>query len=166
MAIEKFTVTLADLRKSGACYSGYNKVVRALQVRPFTADDAERESYILYAHKDPVTIESIFESNGVDDALWALRCVKDNDRDLRLYAVWCARQVEHLMTDKRSKNALDISERFANGDATEKDLNAARAAAGDAEWAAAWDAAGAAAGAAQKEMLIKMCKGEAPWQLK
>lgn len=41
----KFEVTLADLRRDGACFEGYNKVVRAVQGREFSGDDSERESY-------------------------------------------------------------------------------------------------------------------------
>jgi hypothetical protein len=63
--------------------------------------------------------------------------------------VWCARQVQHLMTDQRSLAALDVAERHANGEATDEELAAARAAAcdaaRDAAWAAARDAAWAAA---------------------
>ena len=71
-----------------------------------------------------------------------------DDRNLRLFAVWCARQVQHLMTDPRSVAAVDVAERFANGDATAEELKAARAAAWAAAGAAAWAAAGAAADAA------------------
>ena len=144
-----FEVTLKDLRSAGACVEGYNKVVSALKGIPF---DEERETYIRYAHKKPISILSIIETNGLDDALWALRCVKDHDHDMRLYAVWCARQVEHLNTDPRVKNCNDVAERFANGQATEDELAAACAAARDAAWAAAsaaaWDAARDAAWAA------------------
>ena len=129
---QKFTVTLPALRKAGACISGYNKLVRSLQGKPFTAEDAERGTYIRFAHKDPVPIAHIAESNGLDDALWALRCVQGCDRDLRLYAVWCARQVQHLMKDERSIAALDVAERHANGNASDDELDAA------------WDAARAA----------------------
>ena len=80
------------------------------------------------------------------------------DRELRLIAVKCARQVQHLMKDERSINTLDVAERFANGEATQEELTAARAAAWDAAWdaaraaawAAAWDAAWAAAGDAAR----------------
>jgi len=54
------------------------------------------------------------------------------DRDLRLFAVWSARQVQHLMTDPRSVAALDVAERHANGEANNEELAAARAAAWDA----------------------------------
>ena len=66
------------------------------------------------------------------------------DRELRLFAVWCVRQAQHLLTDQRSITAIDVAERYANGEATDEEL----AAAGDEAWAAAWDAAWAAARAA------------------
>lgn len=137
-ATTKFEVTLADLRREGACISGYNKVVRAVQGRVFSEEDGDRESYIRFRHEEPISLVAILQSNGLDDALWALRCVPNVDRDARLFAVWCARQVEHLMTDQRSKDALDVSERFANGEATEEERAAAGAAAGAAARAAAW----------------------------
>jgi len=70
------------------------------------------------------------------------------DRELRLFAVWSARQVQHLMTDSRSLAALDVAERHANGEATDEELDAAWDAAGAAAWAAARAAARDAAGAA------------------
>ena len=66
----------------------------------------------------------------------------------RLYAVWCARQVQHLMTDPRSLAALDIAERHAHGLATDGELAAAEHAADDAAWTIAEDAIGDAGWAA------------------
>ena len=61
-----------------------------------------------------------------------------NERTARLFAVWCAREALKLIDnpDPRSVAACDVTERFANGEATAD------------EWAAAWDAARAAAWAA------------------
>lgn len=86
-----------------------------------------------------------------------------NDKTARLFACWCVRQVWYLLEDERSQTAVEVAERYANGEATYEKLAAAGAAARDAAgdaaeaaasaaasaaaWAA-WDAAGAAAVAA------------------
>ncbi len=158
-------VTMKQLRQHRACHSGYNRLVRAIQGKGFTKEDEDRESYIRHRHDAAIPLEFIAESNGIEDAIWATRCVAGFDRDLRLFAVWCARQMQHLMKDDRSIAALDVSERFANGEATAEELDAAGGAAWAAARGAAWDAAWASARAAQKDMLIKMCRGEAPWQI-
>ena len=68
------------------------------------------------------------------DKLWVvLRESIIDDKTLRLFAVWCCRQVQHLMLDPRSIAAVDVTERFALGEATKEEM--------DAAWDAAWDAA-------------------------
>ncbi len=81
-----------------------------------------------------------------------------DDRTLRLFAVWCARQTPigdgrvtgDLLTDPRSLAALDVAEKYANGQATDGELTtagdaarvaAARVAAACAAYAAAFSAA-------------------------
>jgi len=70
------------------------------------------------------------------------------DRELRLFAVWCVRQAQHLLTDPRSVSTIDVAERYANGEATDGELTAARTAASVAAWTSASVAARAAARAA------------------
>ena len=122
--------TLNAIREHSPCADGWSKLLRHLNKTQ--ADD------------EPLPLRVILDSNGLDDALWCLRAVPNCDREARLFAVWCARQVQHVMTDPRSIAALDVAERHANGDATDAELAAAR----DAAWAAAWAAARAAADAA------------------
>ena len=102
-----------------------------------------------YDRDAPIKITTILDSNGLEDALWCLRAVDGYDRGKRLYAVACARWVEKFTADhSRVKNCNDVSERYANGLATEDELRTAEAAA-YAAWAAAgaWAAAAAWAGA-------------------
>ncbi len=94
-----------------------------------------------------------------EDRLWVV-CHEDliDARTLRLFAVWCARQALALIDnpDPRSIAACDVAERFANGQATNDELDAARDAARDAAWDAARDAAWAAAWDAQERQLRLM----------
>ena len=128
--------TLNEIRKHNPCTDGWQKLLTYLGKTK--ADD------------EPLSLLTILDSNGIDDALWCLRAVEGYDREIRLFAVWCARQVQHLLKDQRSLDALDVAERYANGEATEAELVAAGDAAWDAAmWAAARDAAWAAWNAAR-----------------
>ena len=102
------------------------------------------------ADDDPLTFLTILESNGFDDALWCMRAAPEYEKEWRLFAVWCARQVQHLITDERSISALDIAEKYTNDDATEDELNSARASASAAASNAASDAASDAESAATR----------------
>ena len=115
--------TLNKIKAHQPCKEGWEKLLKYL--RKTKSDD------------EPLSLLTILGSNGLDDALWCFRAVDGRDKEIRLYAVWCARQVQHLMTDARSLAALDVTERYANGEATEEELDAAR----DAAWAATRDAA-------------------------
>jgi hypothetical protein len=80
-----------------------------------------------------------------------------DDKALRLFACWSVRntpladgrKVWDLLTDERSRSAVEVAERYAVGAASDEELAAswaaARAAAWDAARDAAWDAARAAA---------------------
>ena len=127
------TTTLNRIRANLPCEAGWKKLLAGLGKT--SADD------------EPLPYARIAEINGLDDALWCCRVEPQHAKVWRLYAVWCARQVQHLMTDPRSIAALDVAERYATGEATDDELMAA----GDAAWVAAGDAARDAARAAASE---------------
>ena len=128
-------VTLNAIRKHTPCQSGWTKLLTTLGKTQ--ADD------------EPLSLRVILDSNGLDDALWCLRALgPEHHGRIRLYAVWCARQVQHLMTDPRSIAALDVAERYAHGNATDGELDVAGAAARTAAWDIARTAARDAAQAA------------------
>jgi hypothetical protein len=155
--------TLNAIRAHSPCEDGWRKLLAHLGKTQ--ADD------------EPLSIATVIDSNGLDDALWCLRAVSGHDREIRLFAVWCARQVQHLMIDQRSIAALYVAERFANGEASDSELAAARDAALaaardaalDAALAAAWDAARDAARAAAKDAAraaardAALAAGDAAW---
>jgi hypothetical protein len=126
--------TLKKIKANDPCEPGWDKLLAALSKTE--ADD------------EPIELSFILQSNGFNDTLWVLRAVDGYEKEMRLFAVFCARQVQHLMTDEISINAIDVAERFAHGEATELDLVAARDAARAAS-AAARDAARAASAAAR-----------------
>jgi hypothetical protein len=137
-------------RDSSACPSGYEKMAAALG-----GEDT-------YGLDTPIGLDTIAETSGITDALWALRCVLPEQRELadvvgRLFAARVAFDVlpifeRHRPGDDRPRNAIRVARRYALGElrdaAWDAAGDAARAAAWDAARAAAWDAAGAAAGAA------------------
>jgi hypothetical protein len=128
--------TLNKIRQHAPCKTGWAKLLKHLNKT--TPDD------------EPLPLLTILESNGLDDTLWCLRAVDGLDREKRLLAIAFAREVQHLMTDPRSLAALEVAERFANGESTQEGLELAALAARAAAYAAyaAADAAYAAAYAA------------------
>jgi hypothetical protein len=138
--------TLNKILACDPCHSGWEKLLKHL------GKDA--------ADDEPLDLLTILESNGLDDALWALRAVDGFDREKRLFAVWCARQVQHLGPPEMG-GWLDTIERYANGKATDAELAEVRAAAeaawaardAEAAWAAAWDEQRAAQKAEFRRMI-------------
>lgn len=115
--------TLNRIREHKPCQDDWEKLLNHLGKTQ--ADD------------EPLPYSVIVESNGLDDALWCCRAEPQYAKEWRLFAVWCARQVQYLMIDKRSLDAIDVAEKFANGLATEVELTSVQKAA----WAATEDVA-------------------------
>ena len=139
-------ITLAKIKKHRPCHDGWERILAA------QGPDMNREWPLVEA----------FQSNFLEDVLWALRCLPEHSRLWRKYAVWCVMQVDHLLPDQRSMDALDIAWSHSDCWATDAELAAARAeakdaasdakaaakATSDAAWAAVWASASDAAVAA------------------
>ena len=135
----KLHTTFAEIKKHDPCTDGYKKLAENLG------------GITKYGRDTPITLMQILDSNGVEDAIWSLRCGMD-EKFARLFACDCAEHVLYLFeakypNDDRPRKAIEVARRFADGGATTEELAAARAAA----WEAAWDAARAAARGAEQE---------------
>ena len=128
--------TLNNIRVQGPCVGSRDSLLRLLAALGKSEADDE-----------PLPLVRILEINGLDDALRSL-CTTECEREARLFAVACARQVQHLMTDDRSLTAVDVAERYLNGEATKSELSAAAKAARTARRSyeaaseTAWEATG------------------------
>ena len=132
------TTTLNAVREHRPCEDGWEKLLKSL--KKTKADDEE------------LSLEHILESNGVADAIWCLRTVDGYDREKRLFACDAADHVLHLYEEKypdddRPRKAIEVSRRYADGEATSDELVAAAARAAYARAAAARAAASWAADA-------------------
>jgi hypothetical protein len=143
-----YLLTRESARKANACY-----------------EDARLDELIPIEGLTPKQVSAL--DIPIEDRIWALcNAVGASDKTLRLFAVWCARESLKLVKnpDQRSVNACDVAEKFANGQATQSDLDAARDAAWYAArnaawssaWYAAWYAASDAARDAQITKLVEM----------
>ena len=98
--------TLNEIREHSPCTSGWSKLLKSLDKT--------------HADDEPLALEHILNSNGLNDALWALRAVKGHDKDLRLFACQCARLAlpvfeEKYPEDDRPRKAIEAAESFALG---------------------------------------------------
>ena len=165
----KLTTTLTLLHKAGACPSGYKKLIASLGAE--------------YPHEKPIDLLTILDTNGINDALWALCATVENcDMVARLMAADFAEQVlpiwHKYSKDNRPTLAIQAARDFAHGHISQEEMDAAldaawaaagaaaRDAALDAAWAAARDAAWAAAGAAAGDAAwaaARAAAGDAAW---
>ena len=133
-----YYTTLRKLRNNDACKDRYN-VLKSKTIAKFD---------------DPISLKTILETNGLTDAIWALRACDDVDRDARLFACDCAMHVlkifeKHHFEDRRPHKSILAARRYAKNptEGNKKKMTAARDAAWaarNAAWDAAWDAASAA----------------------
>lgn len=120
--------TLNLLRRAGACGTGYRKLAKSLGGVTRCGCDT------------PIPLSAVIDSNGLDDALWCLRAtIEPSDAFSRDFACDCADSVASLLTDERSIAAIAVARRHALGQATDNDLDAARAATSAAARAALAD---------------------------
>ena len=139
--------THALLKKKHACRARHRHLWLALR----KADPA-------HTKHTKIPLATILKLNGFGDCCWAEQAVPPKQRAgaqrvFRLFAADCAEQVLPIFekdrpNDKRPRQAIEATRKFALDQATEKELAAAR----DAAWAAerAW----------QIEQLKKHLKGD------
>ncbi len=134
-------ITFQQILDKEPCVDGWAKLLLAKgvideEIHDSWVDDDQYDMDGISLPEDPFPISDALGTNGLNGTIWALQCIEDQNL-VRKFAVWCAYQVEHLMTDQRSKDALRVAWAYSEGNATEEELTDAR----DAARAAVLDAA-------------------------
>lgn len=130
------TTTLKLIRDAWPCKESWAELLKHLGKTK--ADD------------EPLSLLTVLDSNGLDDALWVLSNAMPDDRLARHFQAWCAEQVLHIFEAKHP-NDTRVRDQIAmlrNDDATDEERQAARRAA-RAAVRAAWAVADQAAAPAQ-----------------
>lgn len=87
----------------------------------------ESEEFHKFAKRQK-SLSAIWQGCGRSDwMLWMLGCLEFKPaRELRLFSCYCARQFWEMLSDERSKKAVETAERFARGLVTGRELEVAR----------------------------------------
>jgi len=117
------------LKKYDACEDGFNWAVENCKTMEEVWNTAKPEWFIWLATRENVLLE----------------------KDLHRFACWSVRQIWHLLPDERSRNAIEVKERWIEGKATDEELEAARASAWSATRVSAGDVERAAVRASARE---------------
>lgn len=84
--------TLNDIRKQGPCTFGWAKLLKSLGK--------------LHADDDPISLEHILNSNGIADAVWSLRAIKNYDKELCIFYRDIALIMDLIFEEKELVNAV------------------------------------------------------------
>lgn len=84
--------TLNQIAACNPCKSGWKALLTGLNKT--TADDED------------LPLLAVLDINGLSDAIWCFRAVVGFDKEKQLFAVFCARQVQHFCKDDDKANSL------------------------------------------------------------
>jgi hypothetical protein len=87
---------------------------------------------LLLTREEPMTESEWLSCNNARTMLGALHGNRHpSDRKAKLFVVAVCRRIWHLLPNDRSRRAVEIAERYADGEATPKELSAAQAGIGN-----------------------------------
>jgi len=117
-------LSMQQIRAGNPCSDSWDKLVEFMSTPQY-----KNVSYIT-----PMPLRLGLTSHSVYEVLWCLPLVPSHAREKRLYSVWLAKKIRHLLRDRRSLDALAVAERFANGEVGVGELVKAYVAARQAAW--------------------------------
>ena len=100
--------TLNKLREHRPCTDRWAEMLRNLGKT--SADD------------EPLLIRTIFQLNGFDDAIWALRAVENGEVEIREYAIWCVERISSLVTHPKALTMFNVAKEYLQGNYTYDDI--------------------------------------------
>jgi hypothetical protein len=115
-------ITLNKIRQFGPCVPSWELMLK--HKKKTHGDD------------EPLSFETILDVNGLDDAIWCLSVLENNNLELYQLTVQYLKLIEPLITDFRSLNALLAMEQYSltnNNENLKEAASAARKAALETE---------------------------------
>ncbi|MGL6228587.1 MAG: hypothetical protein ACRC3J_05160 [Culicoidibacterales bacterium] len=105
-------LTLNDIRKHNPCISGFNKLVCSL----LGIDEIENSfDYIETDYAESFSLECILDSNGINDAIWSIRCLsREDSHKFKRFMVDIIRLIGADLNTKQ-KDALKYADMFIDG---------------------------------------------------
>lgn len=71
---------------------------------------------------EPLSIKTIFQLNGFEDAIWALRTVDSNEVEIREYSIWCVERISASVSHPKALLMFDMAKKYLQGHCTYDDL--------------------------------------------
>ena len=107
-------LTLDDIRKYNPCVTGYNTLVYALHGKVYNQSKNLYHERTELQYDEEFGLEFIIESNGIKDAIWAMRCLPAYEKTFKHFMIDVVRLQRNKLSESQLQ-MLDDADLFIDG---------------------------------------------------